>query len=62
MATFVATLVIFGIVVLAMALGAIVQGRHLRGSCGGVGSNCQCSPIEARRCELRKQREADARS
>ncbi len=58
METFLATLVVFGIVVLAMSLGAILQGRRLRGSCGGTGKDCECSPLAARECKLRKAREA----
>ena len=54
MATFVATLLIFGLMVLAMALGVLVQGRRLQGSCGGTGRACQCSPLAARRCALRE--------
>jgi hypothetical protein len=58
MATFLATLVIFGAVVLAMSVGVIFQGRRLRGSCGGTGKDCECSPLAARECRLRKVREA----
>jgi hypothetical protein len=53
MATFFATLVIFGIVVFAMAIGVIAQGKRLQGSCGGTGQACKCSPLAARRCALR---------
>ena len=58
MATFLASLVVFGLVVLGMSLGVLVQGRRLRGSCGGSGEDCQCSPLAARTCRLRKEREA----
>lgn len=58
MATFLATTAIFLLVALAMSLGAILQGRRLRGSCGGTGKDCECSPLAARSCSLRKQREA----
>lgn len=60
MATFIAALVVMGLTVLAMSLGALVQGRRLRGSCGGTGQDCSCSPLAARNCELRKQRDAGA--
>ena len=55
MATFLATAAIFGLVVLAMALGAIVQGKKLKGSCGGTGRDCECSPLAARACPLRRE-------
>jgi hypothetical protein len=58
MATFLASLVVFGLVVLGMSLGALVQGKRLQGSCGGTGKACTCGPIAARRCELRKHVEA----
>ena len=58
METFLATLVIFGVVVLAMAVGAIVQGRRLRGSCGGTGEDCSCSALKARSCPRRQAGEA----
>ncbi len=54
MATFLATLVVVGIVVLGMSLGAILQGRRLQGSCGGTGKACQCTPLKARHCKLRE--------
>lgn len=55
MATFLATLAIFALVVLAMALGAIAQGKKLKGSCGGAGKECECSPLAARTCRLRRE-------
>ena len=58
MTTFLATLVVFGAVILAMSLGAILQGRRLKGSCGGSGEDCSCSPLAARNCRLRQQRGA----
>jgi len=57
MATFVATLAVFGIAVLAMAVGVLVQGKRLRGSCGGTGKACTCTPIAARQCSLRRELE-----
>ncbi|MHC4385262.1 MAG: (Na+)-NQR maturation NqrM [Planctomycetota bacterium] len=58
MATFLATFLIFGLVVLSMAVGVLLQGRRLRGSCGGTSQNCECSPLAARHCRLREAREA----
>ena len=55
MATLLATAAVFGLVVLAMALGVLVQGKKLKGSCGGSGKDCECSPLAARACRLRQQ-------
>ena len=49
----VATLVVFGVVVLAMAIGPLFGRAPLRGSCGGPGAACPCSDAERRRCERR---------
>jgi len=53
MSTFLASLAVFGLVFLAMSLGALIQGRRLRGSCG---TDCHCSPLAARHCPLRARR------
>ena len=58
MATFIATFIVFGAIIAAMALGVIVQGKKLKGSCGGTGKACECSPLAARSCRLREQRTA----
>ena len=55
METFLATLTVFGVVVLAMAVGVILQGRRLKGSCGGAGEDCSCSALAARSCPLRRE-------
>ena len=63
MATFVAAFAVFGLAVLGMALGLLLQGRRLRGSCGRTGEACLCSPLAARDCALRRERnERDAAS
>ena len=36
------TLGIFAFMMFAMAIGVILSGRTLKGSCGGVGGNCPC--------------------
>ena len=41
MKMFLITFIVFGIVLLAMAVGVIFGRRCIRGSCGGVGS-CEC--------------------
>jgi len=62
LATFLATLVIFVLAAAGMSIGVLVQGKRLQGSCGGTGKACTCSPIAARSCALRRQRERTARS
>ncbi len=56
MVSFLASLAVFALVFLAMSLGVLVQGRRLRGSCGGIGEGCHCSPLAARHCPLRSRR------
>jgi hypothetical protein len=58
MQTFIAALAVFGIAVVVMSLGVIVQGKRLRGSCGGTGENCHCSSVGAYSCDTRKARRA----
>jgi hypothetical protein len=57
MATFVAAFAVFALAVGAMALGLLLQGRRLRGTCGRSGEACLCSPLAARSCALRRERE-----
>jgi hypothetical protein len=49
--TFLATLVVLLLVVGGMALGVMVHGRRLRGSCGLTGDDCACSALQARSCQ-----------
>jgi hypothetical protein len=59
MQTFLATLLLFALVVTAMAVGVIFSTRSLRGSCGGVGGDdCVCDDEAKRECEARKYVEA----
>ncbi len=53
-----ATLVFFGVVMTAMAVGIIFSNRPLRGSCGGTGKSCECSLAERRACLRRKEEPA----
>ena len=57
METFLATLAVFGVVVLAMSVGVIFQGRRLRGSCGGTLGDCTCSALAAHSCPIRRERD-----
>jgi hypothetical protein len=53
MTTLLATLVVVGGVMALMAVGAVVQGRRLRGSCG-QGADCACDALTARSCPRRR--------
>jgi hypothetical protein len=55
MGTFIATLGLFGIVVLAMSVGVIVSGKRLKGSCGMTGDDCSCSRQTRANCEHLKE-------
>ena len=52
MLTFLITLFAFAIILGVMALGVMLTGRRLQGSCGGVaGDACRCSPERQARCK-----------
>ncbi|MCO4761673.1 MAG: (Na+)-NQR maturation NqrM [Myxococcales bacterium] len=50
----------FGLIMLAMAVGVIFQGKTLKGSCGGVGSSCACDEAGEPVCDSKKLRDATA--
>jgi hypothetical protein len=52
MQTFLATALIIGIAMAAMAVGVIFSNRTLKGSCGGTGLDCSCSEEARRECAL----------
>ena len=54
MSTVIATLLIFALVMGGMAIG-LISGRTLKGSCGGSGGDCPCTPEEQRACELKRR-------
>ncbi len=51
MTTILLTIGLFGAIMLGMAIGVIVSGKTLKGSCGGVGGDCDCTPSERESCE-----------
>ena len=55
MATYLATLLLFVAVMLAMAIGVLATGRRLKGSCGGTGRDCSCDDAARKECALAKQ-------
>ncbi len=58
METFVFSVVFFSLAMLAMAVGVILGGRRLSGSCGGRGGEaCACSLAERLAC-IRRGRQA----
>ncbi len=50
MTTLIITVIILLVAVLLMAIGTIVSGRNLKGSCGGTGKDCSCSSVEKESC------------
>jgi hypothetical protein len=55
MQTFLASFLLFGAIMAAMAIGVMVHGRRLRGSCGGTGADCVCDDAARETCKLKKQ-------
>jgi hypothetical protein len=58
MTTLLLTIMLVGLVMVAMAVGVMVSGRRLRGSCGGVGGagcHCRADGIEPGSCDLTEQ-------
>ncbi len=54
MTSFIAALIFFALVMGGMAIG-LVAGRRLKGSCGGTGGSCPCTPEEKHVCELKRR-------
>ena len=48
MTTVLLTIGVLGAVMLGMALGVIFAGKTLKGSCGGVGTSCDCATSGAK--------------
>lgn len=52
--TILLTIGILGAVMLGMAVGVIVAGKTLRGSCGGATQACDCSDAKRAACATGK--------
>jgi hypothetical protein len=51
MITILLTIGVLGAVMFGMAIGAIVAGKTLKGSCGGIGGkSCECGPEKKAVC------------
>jgi hypothetical protein len=51
MITVLLTIGVLGAVMTGMAIGAIVAGKTLKGSCGGIGGkSCECGPEKKAVC------------
>lgn len=50
----------FGLIMIAMAVGVIFQGKALKGSCGGVGNSCACDEAGEPVCDARREAVAEA--
>ena len=46
MQTILITVGIFALMMTMMAVGVIIKGKCLSGSCGGTGANCTCKNTE----------------
>lgn len=55
MQTIVLTFLVFVVVVLLMAVGVMVSGRSLRGSCGGPACVCEAEGKALGSCELEEK-------
>lgn len=62
MITLLLTLILVAITMLAMAIGVMVTGRRLRGSCGGPSCHCLAEGSDPATCEHKDVRPADTPS
>ena len=58
MSTFIATLSVFLVVAFIMAVGVMLGGKRLKGSCGGIGGECPCDEPAQQACERKRAAEA----
>ena len=54
MATLIATVLVFALLMGGMAVGVMFQGKALKGSCGGVGTGCPCTDEERQACAAKR--------
>jgi hypothetical protein len=54
MSTLLTTIAVMALMMLAMALGVLVSGRRLKGSCGGIGGDCECDAAGRAACPRTK--------
>lgn len=50
MQTILATAFALGLLMAIMAIGVMIKGKALRGSCGGATGACACGPKKQARC------------
>lgn len=60
MMTILLTFILVGLIMLAMAVGVMVSGRRLRGSCGGADCQCRADGVSPEHCEKNQQARAEA--
>ena len=54
--TILITILVFGTIIGCMAVGVILGGSPLKGSCGGKGGpECVCDAFEQRKCAAREK-------
>ena len=53
MEVIIATMIVFGLMTFAMSIGVLINGRSLKGSCGGITEDCSCSNTEKIKCKLK---------
>ena len=63
MMTALLSFVLIALIMLAMAIGVMVTGRRLRGSCGGAaGCHCRAEGLSPEHCERDRKAEIQAGS
>ena len=55
MMTVVLTVVVVALIMFAMAIGVMVSGRRLRGSCGGADCHCRAEGLSPELCERNQE-------
>ena len=56
MIVFMMTALLFGLIVMVMAVGVIIGKNPLKGSCGGKGGpECICDEFEQKKCAAREK-------